>query len=603
MAFIIGLVLLYHLEDIRWSNKFNWEAAYDLAIRAALIISTFLIYICMLFTQSRGGLLGLFVGISLFYTLVDRRVTLSKWKEILILFILIFLTTFITSLNPLYSPFGRFAVEAEKTVEMSQRETPIVGYNATLSRLETWKSGYKIIVDRPLFGIGQEVLKMVFPRYETEKFRFYEGFHVKQDRCHNEVCDMAVTRGVITLAIYIWLIATFYYLGIKIVRGDYDPEFKLFAAGFLGGAATYLIQNQFSFGVVAMTTLFWILIGMTTTIYVKPQPSEPSKSIDLSNMPWLLFAATLIVAFYFVYLSTIQFRADMHFKDGKNLADMRRFDQAIKEYEVSLKISPYEGGTWTHYGIATLNLAQSSQNREMLDKAINIFNIANKVDPYNADNFYITGRAYYILSFSDPAYLEKVKQAENNALKIDPLYAEAYQIIGSIFERMGKYKEAAEMYKKTVEINPQLGDAMASLSGVYVRMGKANQVIEIYKEFLNKYPNNPIFEENLAAIYVQKGDISAAIKIYEDMVQTNPQNVRALVNLGFMSARMRNLAKAKDSFERAIMIDPKSVDAHNGLGLYYMQSGQNQRAKDEFNQSLMVDPNNQYAKQMLEKIK
>ncbi|MFH1710002.1 MAG: tetratricopeptide repeat protein [bacterium] len=604
MAFIIGLALLLNMGDIKRLVPFDWHVLYDWAIRWSLILSMFLIYICILYTQSRGGFMGLFAGVFLFFTLANRDLTIGKWRELSVLFILVVIVTAITSLNPDFSPFGRAAYEASRMgEELGKRETPIMQYSAALSRFETWKSGYRIIADRPFFGIGQEVLKMVFPRYETDKFRFYEGFHVKQDRCHNEVCDMAVTRGVIALAVYVWMLFTFFYIGCKLIRGDYDPELKLFTAGFLGASAAYLVQNQFSFGVVAITTLLWIMMGMTASIYVKAQQPEPDKNVDLSDIPWLIFAVTIILALFVAYLSTIQFRADMHFKTGKTLTDSRRFDYAIKEYKTSLKISPYEAGTWTHYGIAVLNLAQMAQDGSYINKSVDILNLASKVDPYSADNFYITGRAYYILSMNDGKYLDKVIDAEQKAIQIDPLYAEAYQIIGSVYEKRGKNKEAAQMYEKAVEINPQLSDVVASLSNIYMKLGRSEKVIEIFKGFLDRYPNNPVFEENLASIYVRRGEIGQALKVYEEMVAVNPKNITALINLGFMAAKMGNIAKAKDSFERAYLIDPKNVNVHNGLGLVSLTLGQKDKAREEFNQSLMVDPNNQYAKDMLGRAK
>lgn len=603
MAFIIGLALLLNMKDVNWQGKLDKQVVYDLVLRTGFIFVLFLIFIGMLFTQSRGGFLGMLAGTSLFFLLSSRKLVYDKWRELLLLCVLIGLSLVISTLNPDTSLLGRLSNEAVKTVEMSAQETPVVGYNGTLSRLETWKSGYKIIVDRPISGIGQEVLKMVFPRYETNKFRFYEGFHVKQDRCHNEVCDMAVTRGVPALFIYVWILSTFFFIGVKAVQGDYDPELKLFTASFLGAAVAYIVQNQFSFGVVAITTLFWVLMGVTASIYLKQESKTKDEQLDMSNMPWLVFAVIMMLAIYLSYLSTIQFRADMHFKNAKSLADVRRIDYALKEYEVSMAISPYESGTWTNYGIATLNLAQISQNRQLIDKALNIFAIANKVDPYNADNFYISGRAYFILAMSGEQMMDKVISSEQNAIKIDPLYAEAYQLLGSVQERMGQNKAAADYFEKAVEINPQLSEAVAGLSSAYVRLGQSGKVIDIFKSYLEKYQNNPVFQENLAAIYVQRGDINAAIKIYEEMIAANPKNVRALVNLGFMSAKMGNMSKAKEGFESAIMVDAKSVDAHNGLGMIYLKAGQKDRARGEFSQSLMVDPNNQYAKQMLESIK
>jgi tetratricopeptide (TPR) repeat protein/O-antigen ligase len=602
MAFIIGLALLINIKDIAKSDK--WDIINSIIYKVALIFSLFLIYVCIIFTQSRGGFLGLLAGIAFFFLLTKRELVISKWKEFLILLIMILTCSVVTMLNPEVSFLGRVTGEVEKVEEINTQETPIITYSAALSRIETWKSAYRVIADYPLFGIGQEVLKMVFPRYETDKFRFYEGFHVKQDRCHNEVCDMSVTRGVITFAVYVWILGTFFYMGTKLIRTQgYDQDLKVIAAGCMAAAVAYFVQNQFSFGVVAITTLVWIMMGITASIYIRPQPNPPAKQIDMTNIPWLAIAGVLVIAVSLAFLSVVQFRADIYFKNAKSLADYRSFDQAEGQFISSLKVSPYEGQTWTHYGITLLNLSQIRTDKSYAEKGIEMFNIGTLVDPYNADNFYIGGRAYLMLSLFGVNTDDKVLEYERKALKVDPLYAEAYQIMGAIYEKQGKLQQASDCYEKTLEINPQIAEAVSGLSNISIKKGDPNLVINILKKFLDKYPNNPVFQENLAVAYIRRNNPSAATRIYEDMIKTNPRNYRALVNLGFLYGQMDNIARAKELFESAVMVDPKSVDAHNGLGMVYIRLNRPDRAKEEFGQSLMVDPNNEYANKMIRTIK
>jgi putative inorganic carbon (hco3(-)) transporter len=604
MAFIIGLALLLNMKDLNISKKMSLNDIFDVCVHLFLIVCLVLSYVCSLFTLSRGGFMGLFAGTSLFFLLANRELTLRKWRELGLLIVLIVIITGVTSLNPETSFLGRVSGDAATGSMVSDTSKAIVtvesARSTTLSRLETWKSGYKIMADYPVFGIGQEVLKFVFPRYETEMFRFYEAFHVKQDRCHNEVCDMAVTRGVTTLAVYFWLLFSFFYLGIKIIKGDYDAQLKLFTASFLGASTAYLVQNQFSFGVVAITTLLWVMMGLVTSIYLKQYNDKPEVSdVDISNMPWLTFAVLIAVVTYLMALSFVQFRADISFKDGKGLAEVQRYSDAVREFDKSIKISPYEGQTWTHMAIAKLNIGQISGDMNMVKEGIKTFEVAEKLDPYNADNFYISGRAYFVLSLSDPSLLDKILDVENKALIIDPKYAEAYYIIGIVKERKGDLKTAQQMYEQAIEINPELSDTIGALSNISIKLGQTNKLIETFNKFLKKYPNNPLFMENLAIVYARNNDLRNAYRVYKEMVEADPKNVHAMVNAAFMSARLGDVKTAKDLFESAIMLDPKNVDAHNGLGMYYLQTKQPSKAKDEFNQTLSVDPNNQYAKQML----
>jgi len=603
MAFIIGLAVLINI-DMGENGSSNKEKLTRIILDSIVIIGLTLIYTCILFTQSRGGFLGLAAGVSLFIFSASKDVIIKNWKKVAILFTFIFVISFITMLNPEYSPIARAAYEAERMEESQAQETPVIKYSAALSRLETWKSGYRIIGAYPIFGIGQEVLKMIFPQYETEFFRFYEGFHVKQDRMHNEICDMGVTRGVITLAIYVWMLGVFFWLGIKIVSSDKDPEMKLFVAAMMGAAVAYLVQNQFSFGVVAITTLLWIMMGMTASIHVgEPIVERKEFNWDPSDIPWLYGALLLITGVIFGYLSMLQFRGDIYFKSGKMLSQSRMMNQAVYDLEKSIKILPCEGSTWTHLGITYLNVAQSTGKADLLDRAISIFVKASEIDPYNADNFYIMGRAYLLKSMYGGDYLKEVLRAEENALKIDPKYAEAYQVRGAVYDKMGDSDKAFEMFKRSLEINPSQAEAANALQNISVRKGKYDSVIEVFQQFLKTYPNNLLYLENLALAYVRKGDLPKAERTFLQMLKVEPKNIRGLVNLGFTYVQQGNLGKAFERFEDAVMVDPRNVDAHNGLGLVALMSGNNAKAKEEFNQSLMLDPNNQYAKKMLENIK
>ncbi|MFC1767590.1 tetratricopeptide repeat protein [Candidatus Margulisiibacteriota bacterium] len=604
MAFIVGLAVLMDVSMKKLGNGRN-EKLYRTILNAALIIGLAVIFICILFTQSRGGFLGLFAGSALFFSLIHRDLIIRNWKKLALLFFIILTIGYVTMLNPVYSPIARMAYEAERIEESHKQETPIIKYSAALSRLETWKSGYRIMTAYPFFGIGPEVMKMIFPQFETEYFRFYEGFHVKQDRMHNEICDMGATRGIVTLAIYVWMLSTFFWMGAKILRSDKDIEMKLMTAALLGASTAYLIQNQFSFGVVAITSLLWIMMGLVASIYAGGPSVVEREDIkfDLSKFPWLYIAVLAVFVVTLGYYGTLQFRADAHYKSGKVYSRMKRFDYAVAELERSIEISPYEGGVWTHMAIGYLNLAQNTRRKDLLEKAIAILKKATEVDPYNADNFYILGRSYMIKSIYDKSVFPEVLVVEDKAIKIDPRYAEAYQIKGMVYERLGDYDKAFDMYVRAIEVNPTLRESTTGLLNLSAKRGTYNRAIEVFKDFLVKYPDNILYLENLGMAYVRKGDTDKALEAYLNIIEVDPKNITALVNIGFLYGKENKLDRAREKFNEVIMIDPKNVDGHNGLGLLYLKKGNIKKAKEEFNQVLMLDPNNRYAKSMLERIK
>ncbi|KAF0135307.1 MAG: hypothetical protein FD145_133 [Candidatus Saganbacteria bacterium] len=495
---------------------------FDIVLLASLGLN----YICFFYTQSRGAYLGFIVGLALFFLLVPKNVIFLQWKKLSALFILILLITGVTILNPGYSPFQRFSEEikigdesasGKKTIEQNGKGIELKAKKnvelkgAAGSRGETWKSAFRIISDNPVFGIGPEALKMVFPRYETELFRFKEDFHVKQDRCHNETFDVPVTKGLLGLFTYLIIIYLVFKTGL-IKWKNADPNKKALIAAILAAASTYLIQNQFSFGVIAITSLFWIIWGMILACDGS-EIEEEKKSFSIEDIPWLPVAIILISAIFIIFMMFLQFRADLYFKTAKSLSEIGNLSEALPNYEKAVKIFPYEGGTITHYGITLINLSQRMQGEEKektVKKAIDIFAYGMKVDPFNADNFYITSRIYLIKG----NLLQSVEFA-NKALKIDPYYAEAHLTLANVKEKMGQMAEAQAHYEKANQINPNLMEGKIKMGWKLINANKLDEAFKLFQELMVAEPKNPDIHNALGTIYLKRGDKIRAKEEFE----------------------------------------------------------------------------------------
>jgi tetratricopeptide (TPR) repeat protein len=443
----------------------------------------------LLYTQSRGGYLGFFTGAVLFSLVAGRQWLFRKWKELLILGILIFFISALTMLRPEFSPFERFVSEVgtkQETAERGPAKGELELKGAAGSRGETWKSGFKIVADYPLFGIGPEVLKMIFPRYETELFRFKEAFHVKQDRNHNETFDVPVTKGLISFFLYLWFLGVVFKTGFAKIKTASSLQ-KLMLAGFLAAILSYIVQNQFSFGVVAITSLFWVLLGAVMVLgreeeTIKP-PAAPIK-FSPAEIPWLGVAAVLLLMLPLIYLSFLSFRADIHFKSGKTYLETKQLLPAAEELKKSLAILPFEGTTVSHLGIAYLNLGNTSE-------ALKYLVYGTQVDPYNADNFFMLSRFY--LSLFDQGAKEAFPHAWRNieiALKIDPYYAEAYETQGGLLEREGKAGEALRRYEKAFSVNPTLALPIQKMAELSKKLGQADRARKLFEAAAQRFPEN-----------------------------------------------------------------------------------------------------------------
>jgi len=501
-------------------------------------------------------------------------------------------------LRPEYSPFERFATEITTTeieIDEGETEAALELKGAAGSRGETWKSAFQVVADYPFFGIGPEVLKMVFPRYETDLFRFKEAFHVKQDRCHNETFDIPVTKGLIAFVIYLWLLFTVFKTGWIKSKTLQGPE-HLLLAGMLAAMLAFIIQNQFSFGVVAITSLFWIIWAMVMVIGETQEEDSEGKMINWQDLPWLPIAGVILTALVLIYFSFFSFRADIDFKLGKSRLQFQQFPQAVMALEESLQVYPFEGGTISHLGIAYLNLSRfGKQKAQALDKAVQVLTYGTKVDAYNADNFFMLAKIHFVLynNTRNQQFLNQAKENAEIAIKIDPYYAEVYDLLGTMAQQQGDIQKAAGLYEKAFSLNPNLVDPLQKLNAI-----SPNMSLKVLESVYKKYGNNPLVLEKLTQIYLSSNHLKKAKKVIMKLRAYYPDNIMGEILLGQYYLRTNEVGKAFNLFQEIILKDPKNVLAHVGLAQTYLKKGNKSRAKNELEQILMLDPNNQWANLM-----
>ena len=128
---------------------------------------------------------------------------------------------------------------------------------------------------------------------------------------------------------------------------------------------------------------------------------------------------------------------------------------------------------------AAFNLYKSGReqfNLGNIEGAIQAYQQALEIEPKFADVHLSLGHAYLRLQKSQEAI-----KAFKEATKINPEMDEAYYGLGLEYFRAGKMKEAAEAFKKAVKVRPSMAKAHYGLALAYQEMGKQDQLIEEYR--------------------------------------------------------------------------------------------------------------------------
>jgi len=582
--------------------SYNFERLDTRTMKVLLLLSLCLIFLGILSTQSRGGWFGLICGLAVFIMLCGRAIFFENKKTWAVLAAVCLLVTVFSFMKLGSMQAQRFLGEINVSERSGAAKLELKG--AAGSRLETWTSALRFIPDRPVFGVGPEVIKMVFPQYETPQFRFKEGFHVKQDRCHNETLDMTVTRGLVTLFVYLFLLYQVFYWGVKKIRSD--PGQKIMLGGLLGAMTAYLVQNQFSFGVVAITSLFWMLIGMTAgiaSVEETKEKGEEKKAFKPDYLPvilvWIMIAAAL-------YISAFPYVADKFYKSAKTETDSGQLESADRNYQRAMEFSAYEGLYYTNHGMAVMNARTGNRESDIIStrRAVSIFEKGQKADPYNADNFYMAARACLILADSGAADLmASAETYTRRAITIDPYYAEAYQNMGYISEKKGDTKTGIRYYEKAYISNPNLIEVGKAIYRYYSLSGQQQKAADVFDKVLEQNPGNAVVLLMIADLYMDMGRIEKAKSYYERILEADGSDVRGLTGMGMVYIRTGRQDKAYETFQLAMLSDPAYVPLHVGLGLYYLNKGDSKGARSEFEQVLSLDGSNNFATEMLKKIR
>lgn len=170
-------------------------------------------------------------------------------------------------------------------------------------------------------------------------------------------------------------------------------------------------------------------------------------------------------------------------------------------------------------------------------------------------------------------------------LKISPRLARAYNNLGALYLKSGRYEDAAQILEQGLKLDPSMNSALA-LSGIAeYNLGRYAAARAHFEEALRANPRDANAESYLASTLMKSGDLEAAAKCLEQITKRDPKNEEALYNLGkvYMQLSRKTLGKLDE-------IDPNSYFVHEISG-EIMESMQNyDGALVEYKKAVEMEP-------------
>ncbi|MDI6736688.1 MAG: tetratricopeptide repeat protein [bacterium] len=562
MVFFAPLTLFFLIPKNTANSK---ERRKKIILMGICLISLLLIYKCFSLLTHRGGALGLGAGIILFGFLLRRQFLKVKLR-LAVVFVVIGMATVIFLLMGKSGLVQKFATTVKVEKEKG-KAIPTLEFTSTAeTRVYIWQTGLEIIKRHPLLGVGPDALRFVSTQHEKLEFiRLEGGRNCLIDKAHNEIIDIATTRGLLGLGAYIWIIILLFKFAHQSFP-SIKEENKILLIGVLSAIISYLVQNQVGFGIIATSSLFWLLLGMAISVAMPKY--QNTKPISLPVIPRLAICLPLMILIYYgVLFSCRPYKADIYYKNGLAMKSQGNIDQAIASYEKALEYNP---GEEFYYG-------------EVLD-------------------------AYNIKSnqTQDMAWLDKLIAKGEEAVKCNPLHPYYYNLLsssyGEKYVRTGDNawaNKSIEASKKALIYKPLFADPYNNIAAIYVRQGKYEEAIKEMEQASTLFPDDPNYLRILGELYQVTGKIDTSIELLKKAIVYNPKNADLYGKLGKIYFDQKRYKEAEIQFKKAISLDSNNIFARNNLGTIYINQQKFKQARQEFETVLKVEPGNSYAHGML----
>ena len=299
---------------------------------------------------------------------------------------------------------------------------------------------------------------------------------------------------------------------------------------------------------------------------------------------------------------------------GNEFMNLHSWKIALGYFEKALEINPELSSAWFGKGLCYCQLGEYEKGLEAIDQALTR-------EPRNKDYLYVKG---VCLEWRGEPYFKEAELYYKKAIEVAPENAQLHHKLGTLYQRLGRYREAIEEFQKALKLNPDYYVSYNNLANCYIKLGQPQKAIELYQKaialcsnpenyhfyhqlglayLLANYPKeakasflietalSPDFIEphlNLGNLYLLERNYERALEEYQEVLAIVPDTAQAHYNLGQLYLLLNMPESALEHFQRYAELNPKSGEVHYLLGFCYSKLGDKKKAWQEYIKSLKL---------------
>lgn len=490
----------------------NWLAAYLVALIPLSIalaiknkfywIISILLFITLLFTKSRSGLVGFAIADMIFWGLTiakSRIVKPALLVHAIFAIIIFFIGTGTPTIDKYITLHGLKNFSIKEIVK--EPTGPVLEVGGTESgeiRKYVWQGAFNAWKSTPktmLIGTGTETFAFAFYQFRPVGHNLTSEWDFLYNKAHNEYLNYLATTGIFGLGSYLLFAGLFIFWYIKNTQKD-SINIALFA-----GWISILITNFFGFSVVIMQIFLFLFPAI---VIARSQPKHDDYTYTVPVATWSLWiVATCTIILLFVI--GIYWYADTLYASGYRNNRAGLFAKAAPVLLTATRRLPLEPSyhdelsqSYAALAAAAFEQQKATQAAEFATRAIDESDIAITKSPNNV-NFYKTRtKVWYTLSALDPEYNGQAIESLRRAAYLSPNDPKIYYNLAILLGRQNQGDQAITLLQQTVRLKKNYRDAYYALHVFYLEAKNPTDANAVLTEYLTTVdPHDKDFQDRV----------------------------------------------------------------------------------------------------------
>ena len=336
---------------------------------------------------------------------------------------------------------------------------------------------------------------------------------------------------------------------------------------------------------------------------IRIDPDKPDYYFDKANVYFLQKRYDDALAVYKQIEEITGVTDDLVAKRQAIYLKQGRVDQAAADLEAMIAANPSQ---IRYY----LFLAEVYNSNGLPDKALTILQSAEKISPGNGQVHLALSDIYrdkkdnersyneltaafalpdldvdqklkivlnYVPKFPDPSAKSSALELSRLLTVAHPDDSRAFALYGDMLLQNGKFNDAKENYKKSVQLNGQVYEVREQLIRLELGDNDLDNALKDGQDALSLFPNQAWLNYLVGVAYQQKKDFKKALGYIKNASELETQDKellsQAFASLGDCYHSLNDLQKSDQAYEKALTYNPDNAYTLNNYAYYLSVRG------------------------------